>query len=163
MLFRAVLAIIGALALAACNPFSVMGDSEAEIETFHQSWNKKDLDAIWKTTAPDFRKVVDRKRFDIMLGDFREIFGEMKSTQRQGFNINTNNGVTTAKIVMNTQFAKGEAVETFDFVSVGDEMRLVQYFVTSEMLDDYDWSKLQGEGFIHSPATQPLPERKLTE
>lgn len=163
MLFRVVLAIVGALALSACNPFAVMGDSEAHIETFHQSWNENDLDAIWKTTAPDLRKVVGRKRFDTMLGDFREIFGEMKSTEREGFNVITKDGVTSANIVMVTQFANGEAVETFDYVSVGNEMRLIQYVVRSPLLDDYDWSKLQGEGFISVPAKQTLPARRIVD
>ena len=155
MLGRILFSMLAVIGLAACNPIEVLDDASAEIDAFHQSWNDTNLDAIWNSTDPEFRNLVGRERTDLMVGDFREILGEVKSSEQVKFDINTDGAGTTVMVVMQTQFTSGEAEETFAYRKRGEGMRLLHYFVRSDALADYDWSKLEGEGFVVDYGDQP--------
>lgn len=155
MLGRILFSMLAVIGLAACNPIEVLDDASAEIEAFHQSWNDTNLDAIWDSTDPEFKKLVGRERTDLMVGDFREILGKMKSSEQVKFNVKTDGAGTTVLVVMQTQFTNGKAEETFAYRKRENGMRLLNYFVRSDALADYDWSKLEGEGFVVDYGDQP--------
>ncbi len=148
------LAAFAALFLAACNPVAATEGAEAQIAQFQKRFKSGDLDAIWRTTHPEFRKLVKREQLSVMLSDFREILGELESTDRQSINVNSTNGTTTVEIVMRSQFANGEALETFGYREQGERWMLINYVVQSPLIDDYDFSKLESDGLIYEAAPE---------
>jgi hypothetical protein len=140
MKFGALWTLLAALFLAGCNPSAVLDNSEGEIARYHEHWNKGGIEPIWKEADDEFRANVAEADYIRLMGDFQEIFGPMQSTERESFNINTHNGVTTIAVVMRTQFANGVGKENFEFVERGDQTKLKSYHVDSELLAGYDFS-----------------------
>ncbi len=134
---RILLAMFGVLGLVACNPVEVMGDSDAAIEQFHEHWNGGNFDAMWRATHPDFRTGLTKDQFDKLMGDFGEVLGAVESSERESFNINTQNGVTTTTIVMRTRFSNGEGIEQFYLRDSGEAQKIIYYYVESPLLNDY--------------------------
>ncbi|MDE1468385.1 hypothetical protein [Aurantiacibacter sp. D1-12] len=134
---RNLLLMTAVLGLSACNPVEVMGDSDTAIEQFHDHWNAGNLDAMWHATHPEFRTGLTQQQFDKVMGDFGGVLGEVESTERESFNINTQNGVTTTTIMMRTQFANGEGVEQFFLRGHGEEQKIFYYYVESDLLNGY--------------------------
>ncbi len=154
MRFTRFLTAFAALFLAACNPVAATEGAEAEIAQFQERFQSGDLDAIWRTTHPEFRKLVKKPQLSIMLSDFRELLGELESTNRQSINVNSMNGTTSVEIVMRSQFANGEALETFGYREQSERWMLINYVVQSPLIDDYDFSKLEGDGLIYEAAPE---------
>ncbi len=154
-MFRRFCGMLAVLAgLAACNPADVMDNSEAKIAEFQADFEAGNTTAIWRTTHPEFRKVVAQKRFETMLGDFRGHVGEMQSSEREKFDISSLNGETSISVDMRTQFENGEGLESFIYREDGDALKLLSYTLQSPALNDYDFSKLEGEGMIYEAAPE---------
>ncbi len=134
---RKFLVVLVSFVLVACNPMQVMEQADSEIAVFQDRWNDGDVDAIWKMVHPDFRKDMPRDEFNEVFEGFKGALGAVESSKREGFNINTNNGVTTTVITMRTQFANGEGMERFTLLDRGDTQKIVGYFVDSYLLDEY--------------------------
>jgi len=154
-MFRALVLLFAAqIGLAACNPVAVIESAGEEVQQFQSDWGEGDIDAIWRGTDPELRKIVERERFERMLTDFGEIFGELRSTKRENTVVGTYNGDTTATIIMRSQYANGEVLETYVYRQKGERMTLLSYDAQSPLLDDYDTSRLQGDGLIYKEAPQ---------
>ncbi len=144
---RAILVGVCALLLAACNPVAVMDDTAASIEQFHSHWNAGNTDAIWDATHSEFRRGPSKDEFSAAMAGFAETLGDVESSQRGGFNINTANGVTTTVITMNTRFTNGEGVEQFTYRTQGDAQRLIYYYVESDLLNDVKPGDVEGADY----------------
>ena len=131
------LVMAGALVVAACNPMEVMGDSDDAIERFHTHWNAADHEAMWRGVHPDFRAGLTQDQFGSLMSDFAEVLGPVESSERESFNINTENGTTTTTVIMRTQFANGEGVEQFFLRDHGEAQKIVYYYVESDLLQDF--------------------------
>ncbi len=131
--------IIGAAALllAACNPIAVLDETGTEIEQFHADMQAGDMDALWDITHQQFRDATPRKQYEHIFALLGGALGEHESSERDTFNINTNNGVTTADVVMTSRFTNGEATETFHWIQEGTDWKLLGYFVESPLLLNY--------------------------
>jgi hypothetical protein len=116
----------------------VMDGADSEIETFHERWNDGDVDAMWRGAHSDFRRGLTRKQFRELIGDFEKVLGDVQSSERESFNINTHNGVTTTQIRMRTQFANGEGLEKFTLRTQGETQKIIYYYVESPLLNAYD-------------------------
>lgn len=116
-----------ALGLAACNPMEELGDADAEVAKFHRDFSAKNFDGIWNDSHQAMKDSSTREQFDASLTSVTEYWGKVKSTERDGFGINTNNGVTSVKVTHNTEFDAGTAVETFDFIRDDDALKLASY------------------------------------
>ena len=112
----------------------VLDDSEAEIARFHQRMSAGEVEAMWQATAPGLREVTPRDTFFAVMQNNLALMGAVVSTEREGFNINTNNGVTTVNVTMTTQFANGEGTETFVFQQEGERWLLLSYNLNSPVL-----------------------------
>lgn len=128
------LALAGALALAACNPVEVLDDAGTEIERFHADLSAGNTEAMWQRTAPGLQEVTPHDAFVAVMTNNLQLMGAVQSTERNGFNINTENGVTTANITMETQFANGAGTETFVLQQDGERWLLLSYNLTSPVL-----------------------------
>jgi hypothetical protein len=128
------IAAAGALLLAACNPMEELDDADKAITQFHRQLDQRDFDGIWRATHGDFQAGQPREAYDAFMEAVRDKLGEAESSERQGFNINTNNGVTFVTVNMLTRFEEGEANEVFVFRRDGERLKLVNYNVNSQAL-----------------------------
>jgi len=144
MHIKTIFAALFALLLSACNPMAQLDGATDEIEQFHATYNEGNSRALYGQTGQEFREVTTAQDMDALVAHVTERMGKMESTSRQGFNINTNNGLTTTVVTMNTVFENGEAVETFTFRGSGEDLRLVGWNVDS--------SNFQGDA---EPEVQP--------
>nr|WP_137678143.1 hypothetical protein [Parerythrobacter lutipelagi] len=119
--------ILLAAILAACNPMEQLADGEGAVAEFHQRLNASDFEAIWNDSHKDFKASGARDSALAFLAGVHERMGAVKSTSRQSFNINSNNGVTTVKVTQKTEFQRGSATETFEFVRNGERLQLWNY------------------------------------
>jgi hypothetical protein len=62
--------------------------------------------------------------------------GAVEESSQTGFNISTDNGLTTTVIIRATTFAQGEGEETFTFFGSGEGMALAGWEVNSEDMRD---------------------------
>lgn len=120
-----------ALFLAACNPMEQLDVGEDSIAKFHETYNAGDARALYGLTGEEFRAATTPQQMEGLVATVSDRMGTVESTERSGFNINTNNGQTVSTITMTTQFEKGEGTETYTFLGSGDEMRLVGWHVDS--------------------------------
>lgn len=131
---RAILALAGAILLAACNPVAQMNNADALIDRFHEQYGAGDYDAIYQASAPDFRRAVDQEEW----GDFIRMvsgrLGAVEESSQTSVNVNSNNGLTTTTIIRSTSFEQGMGTETFVFQGSGEGMSLLNYEVVSDEL-----------------------------
>lgn len=124
-------AALAALFLAACNPMAQLDGSEETISQFHETYNAGDAQALYALTSEEFRGATTPEQMQGLVSLVTDRMGAVKSTERDGFNLNTNNGLTETTVTMKTQFEKGEGTETFTFYGTGDDLRLVGWHVDS--------------------------------
>ena len=128
------LAAGGLALLAACNPMAELEDADGEVATFHRQFDARDFEGIWNASHDDFRAGQPPEDYAAFMVAIRDKLGEVESTERQGFNVNTNNGVITVTVTMLTEFEQGRGNETFVFMRDGDELKLYNYNVNSQAL-----------------------------
>ena len=131
MQVRFLVAAMFAMLLAACNPMAQLDDSEAAIAKFHETYNAGDARALYGLTSAEFRKATSAQDMEALVQSVSERMGAVETTEREGFNLNTNNGLTVSTVTMKTQFEKGEGIETFTFHGTGDDLRLVGWNIDS--------------------------------
>ena len=135
MKFRMFLAAVAALALAASNPGAQIEDARGQIDKFHALYGAGDAKGFHKASGAEFRKVVTEEQVQGLVTLFSKRLGKIESSKQTGFNTGFNNGTTTTTIVMQTRFERGEATETFVFTGSGKDMKLLNWNVTSPLLE----------------------------
>jgi len=120
--------------LAACNPVANVNAGDDQIERFHAAYGRGDHDALYAMTGPQFHATTTKAQFDQMFDVMDVRLGRVKSSERTGFNVNTNTAGTFTTVVMTTHFAKGDGQEQFVFTGDGDAMVLEGWHVTSPNL-----------------------------
>ncbi|MBO9603151.1 MAG: DUF4019 domain-containing protein [Novosphingobium sp.] len=132
--FRAAIVLSFALLLASCGMKQAMEDASAEIAQFHGNFDKQAYDAIWSTTSTEFRKASGKDDFEKLLAAIHSKLGTVKTSKQQGWQANTNNGVSTVVINTKTTFAKGDGAETFTYIREGGSLKLLGYNIQSAAL-----------------------------
>lgn len=132
--FKAVIVGMLALVLAACNPVENLEQSDAAIAQFETQYSAGNLDRMWGMTGEELREVTTREEFDDLYQFINMRLGKIVSSERSGFNLNTNNGVTRTVITMRTEFENGSGIQTYTFHGNGEEMTIVGWFVDSPEL-----------------------------
>ncbi|MGZ5826406.1 MAG: hypothetical protein ACXWIO_10390 [Croceibacterium sp.] len=126
--------LISALLVTACNPIANMHEGETQIERFHQLYSSGSVDALYAMTGPRFHEATTRKQFQDMFDVLNSRLGRIKSSQREGFRVNTNGSGTVTNVGMKTRFEQGLGFETFTFFGDGDDMKLEGWHVDSNRL-----------------------------
>lgn len=134
MVFRPFLIAIASVILAACNPIANYDQGGEEVERWHRLYSENDGDRLWGMTGEKFREVTTREEFDDLLTVVNARLGKVTSTDRGGFNVNSQLGGTTTVITMNTEFEQGSGQEVFTFLGKGEDMELVGWTVNSQRL-----------------------------
>ena len=131
---RAALVLSFAVLIVSCGVKQAMEDASAEITQFHADFDREAYDAIWSTTSSEFRQVSKKNDFEKLLAAIHAKLGAVKKSDQQGWQANTNNGVSTVVINTKTAFAKGEGVETFTYIREGKALKLLGYNIQSAAL-----------------------------
>jgi hypothetical protein len=125
-------ALAGALLLAACNPAAQTDAATKQIEAFHASYNAGDIDAMYSAGNDAFHQSVTREQLAGLVEIVTAKLGKVVSAEQTGFNTANDNGVNTTTITMKTKFENGEGEETFIFQGDGDRMQLLNWNLKSE-------------------------------
>ena len=133
-IFKIWLAGLASILVAACNPMANMEASESRIAQFQQSYSEGNHDRLYRMTGSKFREVTSREEFQDLLDLLDARLGPVVESERSGFNINTNNGLTVTVISMQSQFEQGSGSERYTFHGHGDEIELVGWSVDSPRL-----------------------------
>ena len=133
-IFRTTLAVSFALLLASCGMKEAMDKADTEIAEFHGHFDREEYDAIWKTTSGEFRKATSKQDFERLLVAIHTKLGTVKESSQQGWQANTNNGVSTVVIGMKSTFERGEGAETFTYIRDGEDLKLLGYNINSAAL-----------------------------
>ena len=123
------------LVLAACNPMAQIKDGDSQVEKFHSAYARGDRDALYAMTGRTFRTTTSRSQFDDLIDVVSVRLGAITSSERIGFNVNSNADGTFTSITMTTHFAKGDGQENFVFSGSGDAMRLEGWHVQAPQLE----------------------------
>lgn len=134
-MFRILMALSGALLVAACNPGAQLEDAQARIEQLHAIYNDNDSKALYRFGGDAFREAVSPEQADDLMALFHARLGTIKSTQQTSFNAGFNNGTATTTVVMETRFEQGTGTETFVFKGSGETMELLAWNVNSQRLE----------------------------
>lgn len=145
MFVRLFAAALFALFLSACNPMAQLEQAEGEITQFHATYNAGDSRALYGTTADDFREITTAEQMDGLVQMVTDRMGKVESTERAGFNINSDNGTTYTVVTMTTMFEKGKATETFTYVEGDQGLELVGWNVDSPNFLDESGAAVEGE------------------
>lgn len=126
---RFVLVMAAALALAGCNMGQDMAVTDAAIADFHAKFGAGDSAAIVAAGGPELKSGGVE-----LLDTLHAKLGAFKSSQRQGFNDNYNNGTHTFTATYASVYANGPATEDFVYRFEGGKPVLIGYNVKSKAL-----------------------------
>ena len=121
-------------ALAACNPIANLSDAKERIADFHALYNEGDAVRLYGKTGPTFRNETSAQEMRNLFTVISTRLGRIETSEQVNFNVATNNGVTQTVVVMQTQFERGEGIETFTFLGGGDSFELAGWNVDSPRL-----------------------------
>ena len=133
--------------VAACNPMAQIGSADTEIDEFHQRFNAEDFDAIWNDASQDFKEATPRAEFERFMNQMRASVGTIDDKSRTGFNVNTNNGVTSTSINLETTYENGEGTETFIFVGPPEDLQLLNWNIDTNA----PWAEPEGDAAVRKP------------
>ena len=126
------LVVMGAaLLLTACNPMAQLDSAEERIAKFHDVYNEGDARALYGLTSDEFRGATTLEQMEELTAMVTAAMGAIESTERLGFNLNSENGQSVTVVTMTTQFAKGEGTETYTFYGSCEDLRIVGWHVDS--------------------------------
>ena len=149
---------LAALLLAACNPVAQMEGGEERIAEFQAAYSQSDLDALYALVGPEFRKISDREDFANLHGMIHGRLGDVVSSERVGFSVNTSPMGTMTVVTMETQFEDGVGLESFTFLGSGEDLVLEGWNVNSDrlVLTPEEAARL-AEDEDSSPSVSPPP------
>ncbi len=128
-----VVALLGTL-LSACNPSVNIETAERQIKTFHSRYNDGAVDTLYDIAGDELRKTTTREEMADFVTVVSTRLGKVEMSEQVNWNVAFNNGVSSTVITMETDFEKGEGLETFTFQGTGDDLELVGWLVNSPRL-----------------------------
>jgi len=116
------------LALGGCKGPGSVQDAAAKVAVFHQRLDAGDIEAIWNDSGPEIQGT-DKKAFDRFLSAIHEQLGKVRESKQAGWRAATENGNSTAEVIMQTRFERGSRKETFVFKGSGEQQKLAGYHI----------------------------------
>ena len=117
--------------LVACSAPASIGDTEAEVATFHRQLNAENYAAIWKVTSADLRNATTETAMKKLFAAVHRKLGKVVETKQVGWRSNVSTSGTFAEVQMDTKFEKGTGVESFVYRKDGDQLKLAGYHINS--------------------------------
>ena len=120
--------------LIGCGSSKSKGTAEKAVVEFHHKLDNGDFGGIYAATHPDFKKASAEKDFVAVLAAVHRKLGNTVSADQAGWQINTINLQTNVMLSYKTQFADGDAVESFNYRIDGANALLLGYNINSQAL-----------------------------
>lgn len=127
MMAAAMLAAV-LLAVGGCKGPGSVQDAGAKVAVFHQRLDAGNIEAIWNDSGPEIQGT-DKKAFDRFLSAIHEQLGKVREAKQVGWSAATENGNTTAEVIMQTTFERGSRKETFVYKGSGVQQKLAGYHI----------------------------------
>ena len=134
MNMRVIFAAAAAWLATACNPIANLEDADDTIATFQARYNEGDAGKLYGLTGDRFKQITSRGEMEDLVTVFSTRLGRIENSERSNFNVSTKNGVTTTVVLMQTDFERGEGVETYTFQGGGDDFELIGWHIASPRL-----------------------------
>ena len=129
---RSAILLVGAAALTGCSMGQDMSVTDAAVADFHAKLNNGQFAAIAAAAGPEMKNGgID---FPVLVEKIHAKLGTFRSTARQGFNDNINNGDHTFTASYASVYSTGPATENFVYRLNGGKPVLIGYHVESAAL-----------------------------
>lgn len=129
---RLAIGVIAALALAGCSMGQDISAGGAAVDRFHSQLNAGQFEAIDAAAGPEIKAAPGG--FAPILAQAHAKLGNVKSSNRTGFNDRYDNGDHRLEMVYDTKFDKGDGTEQFVYRFVSGKAVLIGYHVNSNAL-----------------------------
>lgn len=135
MNIKALVAVSIATLLAACNPVANLETGEEQIGEFQSLYSEGNIDGMYEATGQVFKENMTVEEMTDLYVLLDQRLGDINSTERTNFSVNSTPQGTNTVIVMTTKYDQGTGAETYTFLGNGEEMELVGWHVASERLN----------------------------
>jgi hypothetical protein len=135
---RYLVPIVAVAMLPACGLKQSFADADTAVERFHAALDQGQWQAIWNTTAPQFRQQTRQADFERILQAVHRKLGKVKQSKQVGWNANAGTSQSSVTVTMATDFERGSGTEQFIYVKAADQsLELAGYDIQSKemMLD----------------------------
>ena len=129
---RYAMLLVAALAVTGCSMGQDMSTTDAAVADFHARLNGGQFEAITEASGPEIKN--GATDFTAFAGQLHNKLGTFKSTSRQGFNDNINNGDHVFNATYASVYSSGPATETFVYRLNSGKPVLIGYHVESAAL-----------------------------
>ncbi|HEX7849705.1 MAG TPA: hypothetical protein VF485_08240 [Sphingomonas sp.] len=129
---RFAMLLAASVALAGCSMGQDMSATDSAVADFHAKLNNSQFAAIAAAAGPEIKN--GGTDFPAVIGRIHAKLGTFRSTSRQGFNDNINNGDHTFTTSYASVYSSGPATENFVFRLNGGKPMLIGYHVESAAL-----------------------------
>lgn len=133
-LSSAVSVIALALLATGCGARKDLANSDVAVAKFHAQLDAGNFDQIYADSGQAMKSATTKDKLVSLLDAIHRKLGNVKSTNRQGFNINWGTIGKTVRVKYSTQFDSDTAAEEFVFLVNGNELQLVGYHINSDVL-----------------------------
>ena len=108
--------------------------AEKKIAEFHRNYDGSNFELIYNNTHPEFKKIESYEEFDELMAAVHRKLGLVSSTTNRGWQVNTENSVTSAILQQETIFENGTGIETFTFFIEDERALIAGYTINSRAL-----------------------------
>jgi hypothetical protein len=133
----AIVILLAAVMLSACNGFAAKGEAESAVASFHQLLDAGRYDEIYDATDDLFKGATTRSDFTKILQTVHGKLGGIQSAEETRFFSREETGTNPGSyisITYDTAFEQGHATESFNWKVIAGTVRLVGYNVNSPLL-----------------------------
>lgn len=141
---------VSVFTLTGCNPVQSTSEADKAAAVFHDLYDDKEYEKIFEAAHSDFKASQSQANIVNFLRSVREKLGKVKSTSRNGWNINSVNMKTNVILTFETEFENGKGVETFTYRVNDGSALLLGWHVNSNALF-MKQSKEEGEVSVEDP------------
>ncbi|SIO03323.1 Protein of unknown function [Parasphingorhabdus marina DSM 22363] len=134
-MFRIFLVMLLAVSLSGCSALSEGTEkAEQEVDHIHKLFNDQEFDRIFTRAGQQYRDNTDKKIHDGLFKTVHRKLGQVTNKTLSGWRVNATTSGTFAVLTYETEFAKGEGLETFTINLVGEKAKMVGYNINSPAL-----------------------------
>jgi hypothetical protein len=133
-LLRAALIVLVAWCIGGCSMSADTALAEKQVPQFHALLDEGRTAEIYAQASEDLKNAASEADFVALLDAVHRKLGTVQKSERQTWNVNYHTSGTFATLVYKTQYAGGEAAETFVYRIENDTALLVDYHINSNAL-----------------------------
>ncbi len=113
--------------IAGCGVAKNTKVAEAEVERFHQHWNKNEFQAVYDEAHMQFRSAQPAAQLLATLERVKKNYGDLKSASKRSWGFNSDKGNNDIRLSYDSAYEHGSAVEEFLYRMTGDKALLLSY------------------------------------